>query len=134
MCKSAATALLYTLVVPTGYSCCCAVGSHAVDLAKLQHVMTGQSQRSDSAPHVLVFIGRMKVANSMASHKKLVELFQVTMVCHKPLQATTALVCALSQHHVFQLDPHRKLPCKLLSGCHQLFTALLRAVRLSSSE
>ena len=65
-----------------------AVVSHEVDLAKLQCVMTGQSKHHDPTP-VLVVIERMKVVNSPAGHKQLMELFQVTMVCHA-LQATSA--------------------------------------------
>lgn len=74
------------LTVSTSGSCLCAVVSHDVDLAKLQGVVTGQSQHHDPTP-ILVVIDKMKVVNSPASHKQLLELFQVTMVC---LQATSA--------------------------------------------
>lgn len=60
-----------------------AVVNHQVDLAKLQSVVTQQSEHDGApSPMLVVVIDKMKVVNSPASHKQLREVFQLTQACH----------------------------------------------------
>ena len=54
-----------------------------MDLAKLQHIVTQQSQRGGApSPMLVVIIDKMRVVNSPKSHQQLCEVFQLTRVGH----------------------------------------------------
>ena len=66
------------------------VTNHKEDLAKLQSMVTRQSQRKDSpSPMYVVVIDELRVVNSSAGLNQLRELFQLTKVGHALLAVIT---------------------------------------------
>lgn len=73
-----------------------AVVNHQIDLAKLQSMVTQQSEHDGApSPMLVVVIDKMKVVNSPASHKQLREVFQLTQACIAPAQCSVC--CHLIQ-------------------------------------